>query len=86
MTQRCVSCPGALPTADRSDRERVVYVREDELLQELASTLGQVTGRRPTPEEVPALLRENETMTVCGPTVRALRPARAHDEGPSPMG
>lgn len=48
----------ASPTTDRPDRERVIYVREDELLQDLASTLRHGTRKRVTPDEIPALLRE----------------------------
>jgi site-specific DNA recombinase len=47
----------ASPITDRHDRERVIYVREDELLHDLASTLRQANGQQPAPDEVPALLR-----------------------------
>jgi hypothetical protein len=72
----------ARPATDHPDRERVIYVREDELLQDLASTLRQGNGQRPTPDEVPALLRENKTMVVCSHTVRKLSPTRTDDMDP----
>jgi hypothetical protein len=77
----------ASPTTDRVDRERIIYVREDELLQGLASTLRHESGKRITPADVPALLRESKTMVVCSHTARALSPARPDRDGPpSPMG
>jgi site-specific DNA recombinase len=65
----------AHPTTDREDRERVVYVREDELLDDLAAMLTRESGRAPTSEEVPALLRERNNTVVCSHTRRALRNA-----------
>lgn len=77
----------ASPTTDRPDRERVIYVREDELLQDLASTLRHESGKRVTPDDVPALLRASKTMVVCSHTARTLSRARPdHDSPPSPMG
>jgi DNA invertase Pin-like site-specific DNA recombinase len=72
----------ASPATDRPDRERVIYVREDELLQDLASTLCHESGKPVTPDEVPAMLRESETMIVCSRTGRALSPARPDLDGP----
>jgi hypothetical protein len=81
------SYTSASPATDRPDRERVIYVREDELLQDLASTLCHESGRPVTPDEVPALLRESKTMVVCSHTARALSTARPDRDGPpSPMG
>jgi hypothetical protein len=72
----------AHPTTDREDRERIVYVREDELLDDLAAMLTRESGRAPTSEEVLALLRERQTTVICSHTHRALSPAHADHDGP----
>jgi hypothetical protein len=69
----------------QEDRERVVYVREDELLHGLATTLNRGSGRSPTPEEVPCLLRTRKITIVCTRTHRTI--VRDHHGGSaSPMG
>jgi site-specific DNA recombinase len=76
----------ASPTTDRPDRERVLYVREDELLQNLASTMPHGTGKRVTPDEIPAMLWESRTTVTCSHTGRALSPARPDHDGPPSVG
>jgi hypothetical protein len=53
--------PSAQPATNHEDRDRVIYIRKDELLHDLAATLTRGNGRPPTPDEVPALLRELQT-------------------------
>jgi hypothetical protein len=74
----------AHPANDHEDRERAVYLREDELLQDLASALRRGSGSPPAPQEVPATLRERKITIVCGHTHRTLVPA--HAGPPSAMG
>jgi site-specific DNA recombinase len=62
----------AHPIDNDVDRERAVYLREDELLQDLASTLRPGSGAPPAPHEVPAMLRERKITIVCTHTQRAL--------------
>jgi hypothetical protein len=77
----------ASPATDRPRRERVIYVREDELLQDLASTLRHESGDPVTPDEVPTLLREGSIVVICNHTTRQLNSASpARDRPPSPMG
>jgi hypothetical protein len=63
--------PTPTPPTQRED----VYVREDELLDYLAAMLSRESGRAPTSEEVPALLRERQTTVVCSHTRWAVRNA-----------
>jgi hypothetical protein len=74
----------AHPANDHEDRERAVYLREDQLLRDLASALRRGSGPPPAPQEVPAMLRERKITIVCSHTHRALVPANAGP--PSLMG
>jgi hypothetical protein len=74
----------AHPAKDHEDRERAVYLREDELLQDLASALRRGSGPPPAAQEVPTLLREHKITIVCGHTHRTLVPL--HAEPPPAMG
>lgn len=65
----------AHPTGDQEARQPHVYVREDELLRNLTSTLRRESGRPPAPEDIPALLRKRKIIVVCSHTRRALVPA-----------
>jgi hypothetical protein len=58
------------------DRERAVYIREDELLRDLARTLDRRSGGPLTSEEVPDLLRSRKITIVCTRTQRTI--ARDH--------
>jgi hypothetical protein len=66
------------------DRERAVYLREDELLHDLATALHRGSGRPPTTEEVPGLLRARKITIICTRTQRTL--TRHHGGTPPPMG
>ena len=74
----------AHPANDHEDQERAVYLREDELLQDLASALRRGSGPPPAPQEVPAMLRERKITIVCSHTHRTLVPT--HAGPPSAMG
>ncbi len=74
----------AHPANNHEDRERAVYLREDELLQDLATALHRGSGRPPRADEVPGLLRAGNFTIVCSHTHRTLVPT--HAGTPSPMG
>jgi site-specific DNA recombinase len=61
----------ATTPGQRNERERSVYVREDELLHDLASTLRQ-HGGGPDLAEIPALPRAQEITITCGHSHRTL--------------
>jgi site-specific DNA recombinase len=62
----------AHPTTVPDDRQRAVYLREDELLHDLATTLGRGSGEPLTPAEVPDLLRTRKITVVCTRTHRTM--------------
>jgi DNA invertase Pin-like site-specific DNA recombinase len=64
------------PANDHADRD-AIYLREDELLQDLASALRPGSGPPPVPQEVPAILREHKITIVCSHARRALTPTHA---------
>jgi site-specific DNA recombinase len=59
------------------DQKPYVYVREDELLQHIATTLRRGSGRPPATTEIPRLLRDQELTIICDNTRRSLRRAPA---------
>jgi hypothetical protein len=74
----------ARPATAHDDRERAVCLREDELLHDLATALHQGSGRPPTADEVPGLLRARKITIICTRTQRTL--AHPRWGTPSPMG
>jgi DNA invertase Pin-like site-specific DNA recombinase len=77
----------ASPSTDRPRRHRVIYVREDELLQDLASTLRHESGNPVRPDEVPTRLREGSIVVIFSHTARQLSSVGpTPDRPPSPMG
>jgi hypothetical protein len=57
---------------DSRDQQPYVYVREDELLQHVATALGRGRGRPPAPAQILAMLRASRLTIICDHTRRSL--------------
>jgi site-specific DNA recombinase len=62
------------PAGDNEEREPYIYVREDELLHDLATTLTAAGHPTPTTDEILALLTRRGITIVCDRTNRTLTP------------
>jgi site-specific DNA recombinase len=72
---RCRHGQISATATNNRDQEPYVYLREDELLQNIAATLRQGSGRPPAPTEIPTLLRDQKLTIICDHTRRSLAPA-----------
>lgn len=72
---RCRHGHTCATAANNRDQEPYAYVREDELLQNIATTLSPGRGRPPAPAEIPTLLRASRPMIICDHTRRNLTSA-----------